>query len=161
MRPPGHEATRPWHCELLSGAQRLEVWGARDNRCACGQGLMRAIGPWTERRRVLVGARGTDHGVVELLGADELDVGRDAVRRAEVERLLRLRRPAHPRPALGQVRAKQAEMGKLRSTRPESNLGWGLKDGEGVAAQAACWEWKYCSRRDLHGACAPLRGKLT
>ena len=29
-----------------------------------------------------------DHGVVELLGADELDVGRDAVRRAEVERLL-------------------------------------------------------------------------
>ncbi len=31
-----------------------------------------------------------DHGVVELLGADELDVGRDAVGRAEVERLLRL-----------------------------------------------------------------------
>ena len=35
--------------------------------------------------------RCSNHGVVELLGADELDVGRDAVGGAEVERLLGLR----------------------------------------------------------------------
>jgi hypothetical protein len=54
-----------------------------------GRSIPHADGPYRWLREGGLGV-GADHGVVELLWADELDVGRDAVGRAEIERLLRL-----------------------------------------------------------------------